>query len=363
MPQSRRESTRLWPGWCGALLLLVLPPARAAGDVTSAPPQAGPPQSSTPPITLPPLDDHAEKLFTGRAAPASKEDLRVLEERLRKVSAAVLPCTVGVELGGGSGSGVIVSEDGFVLTAGHVSGKPGRKVTIVLQDGRRVPGKTLGANMGIDSGLIKIDGEEKWPHAEIGRSQGLALGTWCVAVGHPGGFQPGRTAPIRVGRILVNKPGGIVTDCMLVGGASGGPLFDARARVIGINSRIGDSVTENVCVPVDTFRDTWPRLAAGEAWGGSRQPGARKGDPFIGVAGEEHEAGVLLTEVQPGGPADKAGLQVDDVVLRFGTGTIGSFEDLVKAVRGSKPGAGIAVEVQRGAEKKTVTVIIGKREE
>lgn len=65
----------------------------------------------------------------------------------------------------------------------------------------------------------------------------------------------------------------------------------------------------------------------------------------------------------PGGPADKAGLQVDDVVRRFGASQIASFDDLVKAVRGSTPGAGVAVEVQRGDEKKTVTVTIGKREE
>ena len=361
MAAPRRESTRPWLGGFVLSVLLVLPAARAAADA-GAPP-AGPPASATPPVTLPAVQEGLEKVFTGQAAPTSKADLRALEERLRQVAAAVLPCTVGIDLGGGSGSGVIVSEDGFVLTAGHVSGTPGRKVTIILQDGRRVPAKTLGVNGGIDSGLIKIDGTEKWPYAELGRSAGIAPGTWCLAAGHPGGFQPGRTSPIRVGRVLANSPGAIATDCMLVGGDSGGPLFDARARVIGIHSRIGESATDNVSVPVDTYRDTWPRLAAGEAWGGPRQPGARKGDPFIGVSGEADEAGTRLTAVAPGGPADKAGLQVDDVVRRFGDTAITSFEDLVKAVRGSKPGARVAVEVQRGADEKTVTVIIGKREE
>jgi len=346
--------------WCSLLLLVfAVPVARAAGDAAAPSPPAGPPPSSTPPITLPPGDERLEQLFVGRKAPASKDDLRALETRLQTIAAAVLPCTVGVQIGGGSGSGVIVSEDGFVLTAGHVSGRPGQKVTIVLQDGRRVTGKTLGVNFGIDSGLIKIDGDEKWPHAELGRSQGLALGAWCVAAGHPGGFQPGRTSPIRAGRVLANTPGGIATDCMLVGGDSGGPLFDGRARVIGINSRIGGTVAENVCVPIDTYRDTWPRLAAGEVWG---LP-ARKGDPFIGLSGEDEEAGVRVTQVQPGSPADKAGLKVDDVVCRFGAGPITSFEDLVKAVRASKPGASVAVDVQRGAERLTVTVIVGKRED
>lgn len=359
-----RHRARLhWLCWCMLMLSWMVPDCQAADAAAPAPPPAGPPQSTTPPITLPAVDDRLQELFAGKAVPASTDDLRSLEDRLRKVAAAVLPCTVGVQVGGGSGSGVIVSEDGFILTAGHVSGRPGQKVMIIMQDGRRVPGRTLGANAGIDSGLIKIDGDEKWPHAELGTARGLPLGTWCVAAGHPGGFQPGRTSPIRVGRILANKPDGITTDCMLVGGDSGGPLFDARARVIGINSRIGAAVSENVCVPIDTFRDTWPRLAAGEFWGGATQPASRKGDPFIGVSGDAADAGVRLTAVVPGGPAAKAGLQEDDIVLRFGTSPINSFEDLVKAVRGSKPGSSVAVEVERGAEKLTMTVVIGTRDE
>ena len=174
--------------FCGCVLLLqwMVPDCRAADAAAPAPPPAGPPESATPPITLPAVDDRLQELFAGKAVPASTDDLRSLEDRLRKVAAAVLPCTVGVQVGGGSGSGVIVSEDGFILTAGHVSGRPGQKVTIILQDGRRVPGWTLGANAGIDSGLIKIDGDEKWPHAELGTARGLPLGTWCVAAGHPG---------------------------------------------------------------------------------------------------------------------------------------------------------------------------------
>jgi serine protease Do len=361
MPVPRTAAARIRRiGGIAILLLIPLPGAGAADD---AAPAAGPPPSATVPITLPPLDESRENLFTGRSAPGSKADLRALEERFRTVAEAILPCTVGVELGGGSGSGVIVSENGFVLTAGHVSGQPGRKVMIVLQDGRRVPGKTLGVNADIDSGLIKIDGDAKWPYAELGRAQGLAPGTWCLAAGHPGGFQPGRTSPIRVGRILANKPVGIVTDCMLVGGDSGGPLFDARGRVIGINSRIGDSLAENVCVPIDTFRDTWARLAASESWGGRRQSAGKKGDPFIGVSGDAAGEGVRLTSVVAGGPADTAGLKVDDVVRRFGSSAIASFEDLLKAVRNSKPEDRVPVEVERGSEKLTLTVVIGKRAE
>ena len=364
MALSRIESPIIQSVAAIALMFVAaLPGPRAADETAAEGPAAGPPRSVTPPITLPPVEESHENLFTGRVAPVSKAELRILEERLRRVAAAVLPCTVGVEVGGGSGSGVIVSEDGFVLTAGHVSGTPGRKVMIVLQDGRRVPGKTLGANQGIDSGLIKIDGAEKWPHAEIGHSKGLAPGMWCLAAGHPGGFQSGRTSPIRVGRILDNRPEGISTDCMLVGGDSGGPLFDAQGRVIGINSRIGQMESENLCVPIDTYRDTWTQLAAGNLWGGSRRQAGKKGAPFIGVSGDDDPHGVRLTSVAPGGPAEKAGLRVDDVVRRFGASKTASFEDLVKAVGGSKPGASVEVEVERGAEKLTVTVIVEKRAE
>src|SRR5262245_41691139 len=91
-----------------------------------------------------------------RPVPESVEDLKAIQKQLQKVLDKVVPCTVGVQVGGASGSGVIISADGYVLTAGHVSGKPDQECVLILHDGKRVKGKTLGQNKDIDSGLIKI---------------------------------------------------------------------------------------------------------------------------------------------------------------------------------------------------------------
>jgi S1-C subfamily serine protease len=207
------------------------------------------------------------------AAPENVDDLAGIEKHVQKVIDKVTPAVVGIIVGPGSGSGVIVSEDGYVLTAGHVSGKPGQDATIILPNGTKLKGKTLGQNKGIDSGMIKIvtdnNKKAKFPYLDMGKSSDLKAGQWVLAIGHPGGFRLNRTPVVRVGRILTTNQFLIRTDCVLVGGDSGGPLFDMQGRVIGIHSRIGGKeITENVHVPVDTFRQTWDRLAKGESWGG-----------------------------------------------------------------------------------------------
>lgn len=206
---------------------------------------------------------------TIKPIPESIDDLRAMEKQVQAVLEKVMPCTVGVQVGPGQGSGVIVSEDGYVLTAGHVSLAPGGNATIVLPDGKKLRAKALGRNGGIDSGMIKILDPGPFPFADIGKSADLKAGQWCLAVGHPGGFRPNRAPVVRVGRILYASNSFLRTDATLVGGDSGGPLFDMQGRVIGIHSRIGNSITENVHVPVDTYKQTWDRLVAGESWGGN----------------------------------------------------------------------------------------------
>jgi len=114
--------------------------------------------------------------------------------------------------------------------------------------------------------MMKITTEGKYPFCELGKVSDMKKGTWCIAIGHPGGYKEGRSPVVRVGRILENNSEYVRTDCTLVGGDSGGPLFDMHGRVIGINSRIGQTLTSNMHVPVDTFRDTWGRLAQGDRW-------------------------------------------------------------------------------------------------
>ncbi len=207
-----------------------------------------------------------EKAPTAVAPPKNVAELRTLESQIQKVVEKVLPCTVGVQIGSSSGSGVIVSEDGYVMTAGHVVGEPGRDVTFTFADGKTAQGKTLGMFKDADAGLMKITDEGKWPFAEKGRSADLKSGAWCLAIGHPLGYQKQRPPVIRVGRVLRLRDMVIQTDCPLVGGDSGGPLVDLQGKVIGINSRIGGSTNMNFHVPVDLFHDHWDRLVKGDAW-------------------------------------------------------------------------------------------------
>jgi len=200
------------------------------------------------------------------AVPKDVADLRAIEARVKAVVAKVLPCTVAVRVGTAQGSGVIVSDEGYVLTAGHVAEEPGQKAVFVFSDGKTAKGTTLGIHRRADAGLAKIDDEGPWPHLEMEDSGDPRLGTWCVAAGHPLGYQERRPPVIRLGRVLQSRADAIRTDCPLVAGDSGGPLVDLEGRVIGVNSRIGGSVKVNVHVPIRVFRDHWERLAKGEAW-------------------------------------------------------------------------------------------------
>ena len=210
-------------------------------------------------------------LLAGRAAaqpasPKTLDDLKAFEAKVRAVVAKVTPATVGVRIGQSSGSGVIVSEDGLVLTAGHVVGKPGQEVVFYFADGKTAKGKTLGLYGNADAGMMRITDAGKYPFLERGKSAGLLPGTWALATGHPLGYQKDRPPVVRLGRVLRLSDNTIQTDCALVGGDSGGPLFDLDGRIIGIHSRIGMAMDINMHVPIDVFADNWDRLAKGEQW-------------------------------------------------------------------------------------------------
>ncbi len=297
-----------------------------------------------------------------KAVPENLEELRVIQEHVRALTKKVTPAVVNVRLGMGQGSGVIISPDGYVLTAGHVSGTPGRDVWLTLADGRKVKGKTLGVNRRIDSGLIKISGDGPWPYVEMGSSKGLKKGQWCLAIGHPTGLKPGRAPVVRLGRVLDSGDVLIRTDCTLVGGDSGGPLFDMNGKVIGIHSRIALSLTANIHVPVDTYRETWAKLKAGDAWGGGMFGQAtRRNEPYIGVTGDPDGENCKILEITPGSPAEKAGLKANDVVLRFGGQKIADFDTLRSQVLKRRPGEEVTVEIQRGDQTVSLKLTVGKR--
>src|SRR5262245_14623932 len=185
-----------------------------------------------------------QKLFAGGTR-AGVADLKAMQAHVQKLTEQLKKCTVGVTVGAAQGSGVIVSKDGYVLTAAHVAGAPNSRVEFTLADGKTVKGKSLGLFRTLDAGLRKITDPGDYPFAEMGSSEELKEGQWCLALGHPGGYQEDRGIVLRVGRVLLNAKDAITTDCTLVGGDSGGPLFDMDGHVIGINSRIAELLTSN----------------------------------------------------------------------------------------------------------------------
>ncbi len=294
--------------------------------------------------------------------PESADDLKALQEQVKKVLKKVIPCTVAVRVAGAQGSGVIIDAEGHVLTAAHVSGKKDQDVVLIFPDGKTVKGKTLGLNRTIDSGLIKITDKGPWPYAPMGHSALLRKGDWCIATGHPGGYREGRSPVVRLGRVMHNQSDLIRTDCTLVGGDSGGPLFDLKGRVIGIHSCIGNAITANLHVPVDTYRETWDRLVKGEVWG--KRPGSKATTaPYLGVEVAQNADDCTLGKVFSESPAERAGLKKGDVVLRFAGEKVGTFSDLRANVRKKKAGDRVTLEIRRGLEILKVDVVLGEQED
>jgi serine protease Do len=316
-------------------------------------------------------DDKEKKLpkppaVAVKSVPESIEDLKAFQKQTRQVLRKVIPCTVGLVIGGGAGSGVIVSPDGYVLTAGHVSGEPGRKVTIYLHDGRKVKAKSLGVNRGMDSGMVKITEDHpdggKWPYVEMGDSAKLKKGQWCICTGHPGGYKKDRPPVVRVGRIVKFNNDMIRSDCTLVGGDSGGPLFDMRGKVIGIHSKIGLSISDNIHVPVDTYRATWDRLAKGEEWGTIFDLfSARANSGYLGVVPDREAKICRINEVIKGSPAEKAGLKEGDVISTFDGDKIASLDDLRKKLDKKKPAEEVEIGYQRDGATVKVKIKLAKQ--
>lgn len=169
-----------------------------------------------------------------------------------------------------------------------------------------------------------------------------------------------RPAVVRIGRLLKSQKHTLFSDCSLIGGDSGGPLFDLEGRLIGIHSRIGVEVEENMHVPVDVFNKSWDRMVQYQEWGSL--PGFK---PAIGVRGSsppESETSCKIASVEPKGPADKAGIRMDDVILKFDGQPIKKFDDLITAVNSVTPGEQITVELQREGKLMSLRLIVGVRD-
>lgn len=294
------------------------------------------------------------------------EDVRKLEQKISAVATKAMPATVALisEDSGASGSGVITTADGLILTAAHVI-EGAEKVQVVFPDGKQVNGKVLGANLSKDIGLVQIVEDGPWPYIERGESKPLQAGDWVIAMGHSAGFDAARTPPVRFGRVVSDGPGNfLTTDCTLIGGDSGGPLFDLEGKVVGINSSIGQALKNNNHAGVDGFKEDWERLMAGEVWGELQMnPMLNPERPILGIA--------LGPSVRGGGAviggvsahASKAGLRPGDVIESIDGTKIrdGAFLQVLLAKK--QAGDKVTVSVKRGGQSLDVEVELIKQEQ
>lgn len=298
----------------------------------------------------------------------SVEDLLKLEKQVRTVSEKALPATVALVSNGtaSSGSGVIVSKDGLILTAAHVI-QGMKAVDVFFPDGKKWQGKVLGANYSKDIGMVQMVDAGPWPYVELGESKPLEAGDWLVALGHSAGFDPARTPPVRFGRVMSDGPGNYFTsDCTLIGGDSGGPLFNLDGKLVGINSSIGWSWKNNNHAGVDGFREDWERLIAGETWGALQMnPLANPETPVLGIVmGLRDEGkGVRVQKVEPNSPAAAAGVRVGDTIVAVDNEPVLGGTELQQVLIKKEVGDLVSLGLVRGSEKLKINVKLVKREE
>ena len=296
------------------------------------------------------------------------EDLAKLEKQVHSVTEKALTATVALVSNGtgSSGSGVIVSEDGLILTASHVI-QGLKKVDVYFPDGKKWVGKVLGSNYSKDIGMVQMVDAGPWPFVELGESKPLEAGDWLVALGHSAGFDPARTPPVRFGRVMSDGPGNYFTsDCTLIGGDSGGPLFNLDGKLVGINSSIGWSWKNNNHAGVDGFREDWERLRAGETWGALQMnPLANPETPVLGIVmGIRDEGrGVRVQKVEPNSPAAAAGLRVGDMIVAVDKEPVLGGSELQQVLIKKEVGDSVSLGLVRGTEQLKIDVELVKREE
>ncbi|HUO07137.1 MAG TPA: trypsin-like peptidase domain-containing protein [Phycisphaerae bacterium] len=280
---------------------------------------------------------------------------------VKKVGPAVVHIFVRTSEGGrprgGSGSGVIFTPDGFILTNSHVVHNAWQ-IRVALQDGREVGARLIGEDPHTDLAVIRIDAPDL-AAAELGDSTGLQPGQLVIAIGNPLGFQATVTAGVvsAVGRTFRSQSGRLIdnvvqTDAALNPGNSGGPLVDSAGRVVGINTAV-IAMAQGLCfaVPVNTAK-----------WVASQvMTTGRVSRSYIGVMAQtvpiprrlvrfwklEHKSGALVAGIEEGSPAERAGLEEGDILLTFAGTIVKDIDELHRLLTAERIGSPTPITLLR----------------
>jgi serine protease Do len=295
-----------------------------------------------------------------KKAPENQADLMLIQEALFAALPKAREATVAIDIGDGSGSGVIVSKDGLVMTAAHVSGGVKKKVTIIMPDGKRLKAKTLGLMSETDAAMIQITEPGEYPFVELNRTGQIKLGDWVFSLGHSGGFNKDRGAVVRLARLVGIKNTTYQTDGTLIGGDSGGPLFDIEGRLIGIHSRVGPQLPVNMHVPVQVFLDHWEPLMKSEFIGeGPFAQRPVKG--MLGIATKSVAGGLEITKIGKNSAAEKAELKVGDVIRKMDTKEVKTREELQAVIKDKSAGDELELEILRDGKEQKITAELTER--
>jgi S1-C subfamily serine protease len=315
--------------------------------------------------------DIADEAPSSRTTPSVPVDDRALLDAYSNavidVTDRVGPAVVRVETGpkvpngrerGGLGSGIVISPDGLVLTNSHVVGTS-KEIRLRDVEGHVGDAQVLGVDPDTDLALLRANGVRHLPYAALGNSKTLRRGQLVIAIGNPLGFESTVTAGVvsALGRSIRSVSGRTIedviqTDAALNPGNSGGPLVSSRAEVIGINTAIINGA-QGICFAVasntaqfvlsEIIRHGYVRRAyIGVA--GQTAPVPRR---HAVVAGVENKMGALLMQIEPDGPASKAGLLPGDVVIRLDGVEINGVDDLIRVLDRDRIGRRLAMDVLR----------------
>jgi serine protease Do len=270
----------------------------------------------------------------------------------------------------GEGSGFIIKSDGVIMTNAHVV-NGATEVVVRMTDRREYTAKVIGVDTRSDIAIIKIEAKDL-PVVKVGDSRGLKVGEWVLAIGAPFGFENSATAGIvsAKGRTLDSGYVPFIqTDVPINPGNSGGPLFNMKGEVVGVNSQIysrsGGYQGVSFSIPIDVAMQVSGQLqTSGHVTRGKIGVTIQRVTQGLSDSfGLPQPEGALVSSVEKGGPAEKAGVEPGDVILKLNGQPLNNSEELPVLVAGMTPGSSVNLEIWRNHGAKNLTVTLGALED